>query len=217
MVRAVLLSLAMLLLLARPGVAQERGGTPGEFDFYVLALSWSPSYCEAEGDERRDIQCSRPFAFVTHGLWPQFTRGWPSFCDTGGRRVPDHTINGILDIVPARGLVIHQWRKHGSCSGLDPERYFALTRKASQKIVIPPAFREPGQPRMVNPDDVEAAFRAANPAIPADAIAVTCDRRRLREVRVCLSKDLSTFVGCAEVDADQCRQSRTYLPAVRGR
>jgi ribonuclease T2 len=203
--------------VAATASAQERGGTPGEFDFYVLALSWSPSYCEAEGDERRDIQCARPFAFVTHGLWPQHNRGWPAFCDTGGRRVPDSTINGILDVVPSRGLVIHQWRKHGSCSGLDPDRYFALTRKASQTVVIPESFREPGQARMVDPDDVEAAFRAANPAIKANAIAVTCDRRRLREVRVCLSRDLSQFVSCPEVEADACRASRTYLPAVRGR
>jgi ribonuclease T2 len=207
----------LVCAFAQGGDRGERRGEPGRFDFYVLALSWSPSYCEAEGDERQDIQCARPFAFVAHGLWPQWTRGWPQFCDTGGQRVPDATLNANLDIVPSRGLMIHQWRKHGSCSGLDPERYFAAVRAAMKTIVVPAPLRTPGEPQMVSPREIEAQFRAANPSIPSDAIAVTCDTRRLREVRVCFSRDLKGFVGCPEVDADQCRRERVFLPAVRGR
>src|ERR1700742_1117182 len=59
-------------------------GTPGQFDFYVFSLSWSPSFCESGGGRgNSDEQCNRgrPFAFVVHGLWPQYERGFPENCE----------------------------------------------------------------------------------------------------------------------------------------
>ena len=54
------------------------------FDFYVLALSWSPSYCASFGDRANRQQCEAddPLGFVVHGLWPQFTTGYPTECPT---------------------------------------------------------------------------------------------------------------------------------------
>lgn len=209
--------LVLALLIWAPASAQERG-KPGEFDFYVLALSWSPSYCEAEGDQRRaDEQCSRgrPFAFVTHGLWPQFERGYPRSCVEPAPRIPEDLIRTMLDVVPARGLVIHQWRAHGTCSGLEPRRYFELVRRATERIAIPERFRRLDDFTMVAPDEVEAAFRAANPGLASGMLAVTCDRRRLREVRICLSRELA-FRACPEVARSACRLPRVVMPPVRG-
>lgn len=207
------LALALLLLLsaARTAGADE----PGDFDFYVLALSWSPSWCEAEGDGRDSAQCDgrRPYAFVVHGLWPQWTRGWPEFCDADNRP-SRRQIEGMLDLLPDPGLVSHQWRKHGSCSGLDPASYFDLIRKARAKIRIPDAFNAPERWLTVDPQAVEESFRLANPGLGPTSIAVTCDQRRLREVRICLTRGLD-FTACPEVDRRGCRRDRVAVPPVR--
>jgi ribonuclease T2 len=207
----------LCLHFASPATAQERGA-PGKFDFYVLALSWSPSYCEAEGDRRRDNeQCSRgrPFAFVVHGLWPQYQRGYPRACIDPAPRIPDRLIDSLLELMPARGLVIHEWREHGTCSGLAADEYFAAVRRARERIAIPERFRRLNAYEMVSPAEVEDAFRAVNPELRSDMIAVTCDDRRLREVRICLSRDLD-FHACPEVERRACRTPRVVMPPVRG-
>jgi ribonuclease T2 len=216
--RGLVAALAVALSLA-PGCnafAQDRG-EPGKFDFYVLALSWSPSYCEAEGDRRRDSeQCSRsrPFAFVVHGLWPQYERGYPRACFNPAPRISDRLIDSMLDLMPARGLVVHEWREHGTCSGLSADEYFGAVRRARDRVAIPDRFRRLDAYEMVSPAEVEDAFRAVNPELNADMIAVTCDDRRLREVRVCLSRDF-TFRACPEVDRRACRTPRVAMPPVR--
>jgi ribonuclease T2 len=207
-------ALVAAALAASPVLAQDRAG---DFDFYVLSLSWSPSYCEAEGDRRRDVQCERPFAFVVHGLWPQYERGYPADCRSSEGRLPEGLIRDQLDIFPAFGLVIHEWRKHGTCSGLRAADYFKAARRAFEAIRIPEAFVALDKPRMVDVGSVETAFREANAGLDPDEIAVTCDGRRLREVRVCFKRDLSEFRACPEVDGDSCRRDRVFMHAVRGR
>src|SRR6478752_5799189 len=61
---------------------EKRGGPAGDFDFYVLALSWSPGFCETAGSGRERDQCKdgAGLGFVVHGLWPQNERGFPSEC-----------------------------------------------------------------------------------------------------------------------------------------
>lgn len=188
------------------------------FDFYVLSLSWSPSYCEAEGAKANRQQCgaSRPHAFVVHGLWPQFERGYPENCGTGEVKVSDQTARSLYDIMPSAGLIRHQWRKHGSCSGLSQSDYFAVLRTAREKVAIPEAYRRLDAYRRVDPERVEDEFLAANPGLSADGIAVTCDRRFLREVRICLTKELE-FRDCGEVDRRSCSRDSIAMPPVRGR
>ena len=193
-------------------VAQGSG-----FDFYVLSLSWSPSYCEAEGADANRQQCgaSRRYAFVVHGLWPQFERGYPQECGTGERKVPDRTLRGLYDIMPSAGLIRHQWRKHGSCTGLAQADYFDVLRTAREKVSIPSGFRRLDTYRTLSPGEAEAAFLEVNPDLPAEGIAVTCDRRFLREVRICLTKKLA-FRPCDEVDRQACRLRKVVMPPVRG-
>jgi ribonuclease T2 len=187
------------------------------FDFYVLSLSWSPSYCEAEGEEANRQQCAaaRPYAFVVHGLWPQFERGFPESCPSDEPDVPHAKLRTLYDIMPAAGLIRHQWRKHGSCSGLDQDDYFAVLRAARETVSIPQEFRRLGAYRTLDPDDAEAAFLKANPSLSGDAVAVTCDRRYLREVRICMTRDLE-FRSCPEIDRRDCRLAKVVMPPVRG-
>jgi len=195
-----------------PAVPQGKG-----FDFYVLSLSWSPSYCEAEGEEANRQQCAagRPYAFVVHGLWPQFDRGFPENCTTDQPDVSNDTLRSLYDLMPSAGLIRHQWRKHGSCSGLGQRDYFEVLRAARETVSIPQEFRRLDSYRTLDPDDAEAAFLKANPSLPAAAIAVTCDRRYLREVRVCMTTDLK-FRSCPEIDRRECRLGKVVMPPVRG-
>ncbi|WP_309084830.1 ribonuclease T2 [Chelativorans sp.] len=205
------------IALALPAAAGERGAEPGTFDFYVLSLSWSPSYCAAEEEEANAEQCdaARPFAFVVHGLWPQYERGYPEFCPSGQPdRVPNSLVKAYRDIVPSAGLIGHQWRKHGSCSGLSQSGYFALLREAREQISVPDEFSRLQAPLAVSPDKVEQEFLAANPGLEPSGIAVTCDRRYLREVRICLTRDLD-FRVCPEVDRNACRQANVLMPPAR--
>jgi ribonuclease T2 len=187
------------------------------FDFYVLALSWSPSYCAAEGANANRQQCSsgRPYGFVVHGLWPQFETGYPQNCETSqSRNVPFAQAKQLSDIMPSPGLVTHEWRKHGSCTGLTQKDYFSLVRQAVKRVAIPPAYRQPTPRAPVNPQLLEQAFVSANPGLSTEGIAVTCDRDYLREVRVCLTKEL-TFRPCPEVDRSSCRRRSVEMPAAQ--
>ena len=197
----------------------RRQNTPGDFDFYVLSLSWSPSFCEEAAERgnsgRSQAQCGgRPFSFVVHGLWPQYERGFPEYCDRDAW-LDRNIMTSMLDLMPAPGLIFNEWKKHGTCSGLGPRGYFEAIRKARAAVKIPPEFIELANPKTVSPADVEEAFIKVNPGLSASAIAVTCNRTRLSEVRICLSKDLQ-FRSCDEIDRRACRRDQVLMPPVRG-
>jgi ribonuclease T2 len=200
---------------------REGRNQPGRFDFYVLALSWSPSFCEVSrernGGRSSLQQCSgeRPYSFVVHGLWPQHENGFPRDCQVPAPRLSRNIVNTMLDIMPAPRLVFNQWDRHGTCTGLSAQDYFDTVRKAREAVKIPKQYQEITSYLAVTPDKVEKAFIEANPGLPPDAIAVTCDRRRLSEVRICMSKDLR-FRGCPEVDRRACRNDKVMMPPVRG-
>ena len=196
----------------------RRQNTAGEFDFYVLSLSWSPSYCESakERKGRPDPQCNgRPFAFIVHGLWPQYAQGFPSYCPVRAEKLHRATVGGALDLMPSPRLVFHEWERHGTCSGLSPHAYFEAVRKARAVVKIPAGYLSPAEPLSVAPDEVAAAFEKANPGLPAGAIAVACDATRLTEVRICMGKDFS-FDDCADVVAHACKHDKIAMPAVHG-
>jgi ribonuclease T2 len=195
------------------GGQERRNAAPGVFDFYVLALSWSPGFC-ALTDRRDREQCApdSELGFVLHGLWPQFGRGYPADCDD--RRRPTRAqISGAVPPYPTEGLVRHQWRKHGSCSGLDPERYFALARQAFEKVKLPTVLSTRNDMEAA-PIDIEQRFAEVNPGLRPDGMSVQCRRGLFQEIRICLAKDLGRFVSCPEVDQDACR-SRSIRIAPR--
>jgi ribonuclease T2 len=204
-----------------PASAQDRRqNTPGEFDFYVLSLSWSPSFCEEaaeRGNSRRSqAQCGgRPFSFVVHGLWPQYERGFPEYCERPSPRLERNIMTSMLDLMPAPGLIFSEWDKHGTCSGLGARGYFETIRKARAAVKIPPEFIELADPKTVSPTEIEDAFIKVNPGLSSSAVAVICNRSRLSEVRICMGKDLQ-FRACDEIDRRACRRDQVTMPPVRG-
>jgi ribonuclease T2 len=188
------------------------------FDFYVLALSWSPTYCQDRQAQQRDaVQCSgpRPFAFVVHGLWPQFERGYPRSCQTNQRRPSLSDARALLDIMPSERLVQHEWDNHGACSGLTSRDYLKVVRQAARVVQIPAAYASATDWRRVTAGDVEAEFIAANPDLSPTGIAIAKRGNNLSEVRICLTLDLQPR-PCLEVDQDGVRDAtRLSLPPSR--
>jgi ribonuclease T2 len=195
----------------------------GVFDYYLLALSWSPTFCADVGDQRGDPQCNargRPYAFVLHGLWPQYERGWPQDCESPDRGyVPRPVAQRMLDIMPSERLVFHEYRKHGTCSGLGVDGFFDLARRLHDKVRIPPRFVGLADPRTtVSPRGLIEDFMSANPGLEPDMIVVACGGagNRLKEVRICFDKG-GNFRACGrnENQARLCRAERMYVPPVR--
>jgi ribonuclease T2 len=202
----------------------RREHRPGEFDYYVLALSWSPTYCAERTNKSYEPQCDarseRPYAFVLHGLWPQYERGWPQDCRAPDRGwVPGPVANRMLDIMPSKRLVFHEYRKHGTCSGLGVDSYFGLARQLYQKVRIPERYVRLTDDRLVvGPGELIGEFLEANPELRPDMIAVQCGGagNRLKEVRVCFTKS-GSFRGCGPNENQRrlCSADRMYVPPVR--
>jgi ribonuclease T2 len=213
---------AGLLLIAglAPAVTEPgHDNDPGKFDFYVLSLSWSPSFCAAAAERGNgrgpNTQCGpRPYAFVVHGLWPQYDKGFPEYCEVPAPRLYRGIVSQMLDLMPAPRLIYNEWDKHGTCSGLSAQDYFDTVRKAREVVKIPSQFGDLHEALNVSPDAVEDAFIKANPGLSTNGMAVECDKKRLTEVRICLSKDLQ-FRDCAEIAHRSCRRDQLLMPPLR--
>ena len=186
--RAVLWALALLAAPA-PAAADE----PGDFDYYILALSWSPNWCALEGAAQGAPECQEGegLGWILHGLWPQYEDGgWPSRCDAD---VPDATRRqtaAMADIMGSDGLAWHEWQVHGTCSGLSAGEYFNLAREAFEAVAIPDVFERLPREVTLPAALVQEAFLRAGPGLGADALTVTCDEGHIQEVRLCLTRDL---------------------------
>jgi ribonuclease T2 len=219
--RTALFVLSLILTCVAASAQDLRQNTPGQFDFYVLSLSWSPSFCAAAEERSRENaarqqQCGeRPYSFVVHGLWPQYEKGFPEFCQVPAPRLDRNIVSSMLDLMPSPRLIFKEWDRHGTCSGLSPKAFFDNVRKARAIIKIPSDFIEVKTALTVTPEQVEEAFVKANPGLTSAGISTGCDSRRLHEVRICLSKELQ-FRDCAEVDQRACRRDKLVMPPVRG-
>lgn len=201
----------ILLLVAALLVPVARGGdTPGHFDYYVLSLSWSPEYCATSG--RSQYQCARPYAFVAHGLWPQHENGSPSDCKSK-EVLSDTTINRVLPLMPSRGLIIHEWRKHGACSGLKADAYFSQLERSYRAIKIPTRYQHVSKVLSLSVTELRHDLLSANPSLSNDALVVQCTGRHLKEVRICLDRELIPR-PCGIDLSDRCGE-RVLLRPIR--
>jgi ribonuclease T2 len=201
-----------LLLLAN--MARAGDDKAGEFDYYVMALSWSPNWCAIEGDAKRSPQCEEDHGWVLHGLWPQYHRGFPDYCPTTHRHPPRSMTAEMADIMGTAGLAWHQWKKHGTCTGLSPRAYFDLSRQAYESITRPAVFRKLDKQIKVPTAVVEEAFLKDNPTLDKDMLTITCRDGMIQEARVCLSKDLSP-VPCGRDVIRDCQMKDALFSPLR--
>jgi ribonuclease T2 len=215
---AVLLLLA-LLAFAMSASARHRkspGSEPGTFDYYLLSLSWSPAFCLSDPGA---AECNGPrrFGFIVHGLWPQNEKGWPENCNVH-QQVPESVVSSVSDIMPARGLVDHEWSAHGTCSGLGAKEFFALVRRAYTGIAVPASLSGVTHEVEESPSAIAAEFLHANPTLAAQSIVVTCSRQdapRLREVHICLDRELNSRACSADAVRGACRAATLIIPPIR--
>lgn len=196
--------------------AQADDDRTGVFDYYVVSLSWSPNWCAIEGDARDSPQCDTGsgHGWILHGLWPQYHRGYPDFCQTA-ERPPSRTMTrDMADIMGTSGLAWHQWRKHGSCTGLSAPAYYALSREAYARITRPAVFRKLDRDIALPASVVEEAFLKDNPEMERDGITVTCRDGHIQEVRVCLSKSLDP-VPCGRDVVRDCKMKDALFTPLR--
>jgi ribonuclease T2 len=220
MAKAAACLLIALLCTSMNASARHRnrasGGVPGDFSYYLLSLSWSPAFCLSSPNSA-ECDGSRRFGFIVHGLWPQNEKGWPENCSVH-TQVPESVVTGLADIMPARGLIFHEWSAHGTCSGLDPTDFFALLRRAYTGVVIPAEFTQPAQPIEQSPASILSAFQRANPRLPPQSLVVTCsgqDAPRLREVHLCMDRDLAPRACSADAARGACRAPTVIVPPIR--
>lgn len=172
-------------------------GMPGDFDHYVLAFSWSPAFCASDAGRTRTAQCrDNDFGWVVHGLWPQYAKArresepWPQYC-APVQPLPSALLRRHFCAMPEQQLMQCQWAKHGSCSGLGSEAYFAAIARLQRRFTLPSP-----------PDEAMPSGRlrdmvlAANPGLRPEHLRITRRDGRIREVRICLDKALEEPADC---------------------
>ncbi|MBS0377442.1 MAG: ribonuclease T2 [Proteobacteria bacterium] len=208
----------MLLLGAAAADARHRhrdnsDATAGQFDYYLLSLSWAPTYCLTHSDD--GAECSnKGYGFVLHGLWPQYDGGgYPENCDTQYNLTSEAAAKGRT-IYPSERLMSHEWQTHGTCSGVSALDYFSTADRATATINIPAAFNAPRGDQSLTAQQVIDLFHRANPQMPDGAVTVACSRATMSEIRVCLSKDL-VVQACGRGVRNNCPKVPLRVPTSR--
>jgi ribonuclease T2 len=209
----------VLIVLATPVHARhhrsraDSDATSGVFDYYLLSLSWAPTYCLTHTGDSAECG-AKGYGFVVHGLWPQFDQGgYPESCSTSFQLTADAESAG-RSIYPSQGLMQHEWREHGTCSGLDALGYFQMVDRATSAVRAPPALETPQTTQNLSAGQIADLFRGANPQLRADGLVVACSRGDLSEIRVCLTKDLA-LRSCGRGVRSTCPAGAVAIPASR--
>lgn len=199
---------AVLVAALGPWAAWAEGEAPGGHDHYVLALTWQPAWCALEGE----AACHGDLGWTLHGLWPQHEEGWPSWCPTDAPAPTRAEVAAMADLMGSGTLAGHQWRKHGTCSGLSGQGYLALSRRAFEAVTRPAILERVEAPLRIAPAVVEAAFLEANPGLTPDGVTITCREGRILEARICLTRGLEPRPCSPEVARDCAADAPLFEP-----
>jgi ribonuclease T2 len=188
-------------------------GEAGQFDYYVLSLSWAPTYCLTHTGDGAEC-AGKGYGFVVHGLWPQYDAGgYPKNCSTQFE-ISGPAVTKGRSLYPSEHWMQHEWQQHGTCSGLDALTYFDTVDRATAAVRIPAVLDAPQTDQSLTVAKIADLFHGANPQIPDHALAVACSRGDLSEVRVCLTKELSVRTCGREVRTN-CPSVALRVPASR--
>jgi len=208
---------AALCAVSSPQAAGPPPIATAPFDYYLLALSWSPGFCDLGGDRKSPRQCAvgAGYGFVVHGLWPDNRSGPdPEDCEPDAELSSDD-LSAASGLYPTDGLAAYEYRKHGTCTGLDATDYFAAVRYVRDQVVVPSSLEGVRAWRRMAPDAIRQAFIDSNAKMRPDNIAVTCARGQLVDVRICVSKNLKGFATCPQVARNSCRRDSVLVAPLR--
>jgi len=200
-------------------------GRRADFDFYLLSLTLEPAFCD-DGNQRiaqcraLDVEAFERTPLVLHGLWPEAREPgrYPRDCPGPRLDLQPQTRADLGRWMPGirEGLERHEWRTHGTCSGLDDDAYFRAaidgTRLANE--VLGDAIRG-NAGRSVDAATLRRAAERLRPGFGSQLVFVCrtlrsedpAKRRRphLLEVRLCVDADgpgggPGRLLRCADVD-----------------
>jgi ribonuclease T2 len=218
-------------------------GAPGDFDYYLLSLSLAPSFCDTNPEAATQKQeCLsgatsdyRAKPVTVHGLWPnkdgRSNDQQPRYCsDRKPGSLSDRDYSELKSYMPgvADELEKCEWSKHGVCSGLAYEEYYqnVLHLMPGIENSIGAALRDNNMLGAdVKLDDILGKIAEKDPSL-ASAITFDCkqagglgggqSRHYLVEMRIYLSKDLSSFIPFASKGGhlnSGCRGGAGYIPS----
>jgi len=204
---------ATLTVTPLPSLPAE---TMSHFDYFILALSWSPDYCATSGgNDAQQCSLGKKLGFVLHGLWPQNNQGYPVNCTT--EKMPQSVKNQFVGLYPNDALFDHEWEKHGTCTGLTPTHFLTLSRQVMNSLVIPAAYRSPETPFRTTTQQLRNEFTQANPSINPAAFETNCSGsgRYFKELYVCFSRTGSPIACGAEVHKEALKSCQAADFTVR--
>jgi ribonuclease T2 len=194
------------------GRKHSKGGQQGSasFNYYLLSLSWAPNYCASHPtDSSSECQAGNHTAFVLHGLWPSSNDDpmKPLNCKPA-RPVASGIVQHMLEYFPDKGLIQHEWAKHGTCSGLSSAQYFDKVEQAFKAVQVPDRYKNLDHSQQISVKDLENDFAQANSA-PAKAFRLSCHAGQLVALEACLDKDLH-YQACP-ASARECPSNQVKL------
>ena len=192
------------------------GTSQSQFDYYLLALSWSPAFCKTKAGHQpgKNAQCSANLGFVVHGLWPQnIGKAYPHDCGPEADvpvQIAAIALNATPPMPPGdEQLLKHEWTKHGTCTGLNMTEYFTAIKITAEKIKIPESLKAPQAGMTMDADTITGAFAAANPGLTPEMIKLEIDsQNQIHAVQICFSRQLS-LQNCPDANI---WQSGRFLP-----
>ena len=161
------------------------------FDYYTFAISLTPAFCDQNPKWRNSVQCRERLPLSVHGLWPERKQGrTPENCSGGALALSPTLEKNLRGTMPDGSLRQYQWKKHGRCSGLAPEAYFAMIDREFMEMKWPDLLKPRGRDTIVERDVVLREIRRLNPGLPERGVMLRCEKGGrpplLNEIRICL-------------------------------
>jgi len=223
---AVLFSLLSIVSTSQAKHTPQKHNTPGDFEFYLLSLSLAPSFCSLSAANRAKDECRQlteqqfeQTPLTIHGLWPNRAHvsvaNQPTSCSNVKLQLSDAVRTDLTRYMPGGpDLENHEWDKHGTCSGLSPDAYFAAAISLAKQMneVVGTVLRDGGMlGAQVNVRQLVSGVAAKDPKL-ANSIVVSCVQAPAKkghkrdflveEIRFTLSKDLKPITA-GSVGMDQ--------------
>jgi len=192
---------------APAGPPQTPGSPPSDradFDFYLLAMTMHEAWCGDGNRGRKECRIGSDRPLVIHGLWPERVepRTYPRDCPGPRLALEPATQSELETFMPGMksGLHFHEWREHGTCSGLTGDEYFRATLDLARRV--DDSLRQTltnYAGREVSPRELRDAAAETHPGIARtftlhcrtlrDARPELRDRAFLVEIRQCVDDD----------------------------